>query len=90
MTTDHTIAQTTLQQLGGNKFLAMIGGRAMWNGRALMVNFKARSTNRANALSVTLDDNDTYTVKFMRIMAINCKTVGEARGVYADGLRTSL
>ena len=57
-----------LRQLGGNRFLAMIGASRVdcLGLKTLAVRFKARAKNGVNFLQVTLDADDTYTVRFMR------------------------
>lgn len=77
----------TLKQLGGNRFLFMIG--AKWfdaSDDALTVRFTGRAKGGVNFLRVTLDPSDTYTVEFMRHTAKGTKPNATYHGVYCDGL----
>lgn len=94
------VATTILQQLGGNRFLAMTGAHsASIAHRGLSLKLP-RNPSKAQYLHVMLDDDDTYTVRFARFHNNAIETVKEVTGVYCDklqetftdvtGLRTSL
>lgn len=91
-------ALTVIEQLGGNKFLAMTGARDfVSNDNSLSFRVPSRS---ANFVTVVLDPSDTYTVKFSLVRGAVVKVVKELSGVYCDmlpelftsvtGLETSL
>lgn len=102
MNKDNEIAFTTLQQLGGNKFLVMTGSKAVLDGNALHLRL-VKNMSKANRLDVTLDGNDTYTMRFYFFRLQRCaldKKKGEFRiipeknedievleGVYCDQLQ---
>ncbi len=63
------IAQTIIQQMGGNgRLKAMIG---MWNPcvEENGISFRFKGSKIANYIKVILEGNDTYTVTFMLIDA---------------------
>jgi hypothetical protein len=69
------IAITILKQLGGNKFIAMTGAKNFLHADVTESNPNAwlrmdLPTNRAkvNRLKITLQDNDTYTMHFYRMV----------------------
>jgi hypothetical protein len=82
------IAQTILQQLGGNRFTIMTGAKNLVAGpNYLQFDIGRGAINKANKVRVTLDTNDTYLVEFFYLRGVNCKTCpGAARGIYADRL----
>ena len=60
------IAGTILEQLGGNRFLAFTGSKdLMAVDRGLQMSL-VRNSSRANRLRITLNWDDTYTMKFYR------------------------
>ena len=77
-------ANVTLQQLGGGRAMAMIGGTAMKDGSTLVVKFKAKAKNKAKIVNITLDASDTYTMEFMTNSG---KVVSSRDGLYAEDLR---
>lgn len=87
-----SVAQTILEQLGGNRFAVMTGAKAfIGNGDTL--SFRLPSTPRyvkkgINHVRITLDPSDTYTVKFFKVRGARIKMiVEEYDGIYSDGLR---
>lgn len=94
-----TVANTILEQLGGNKFLAMTGANHLLSdGNTLRMNLP-KNASKANRLWITLEADDTYTMKFFQFTAgrLNKKTyswtkdktvdIKEFNGVYSDMLQ---
>lgn len=87
------VAQTILQQLGGNRLIAMTGAHSFTGDKdSLTFKVPSRMTkNRIMAVKVTLDPSDTYTVKFYAFQTVDgiksVKTVADRSGVYCDMLR---
>jgi len=91
-------ATQTLNQLGGNKFIAMTGATCFSDNETLIVKFKG--SRIANIMYVTLNSMDTYDVKICKFRGMDVKTIKEVSGAYSDmlrnifesttGLRTSL
>ena len=89
-TTNSTVAETILAQLGGARIGVMIGAKSIGlDGRKLKVRFAAKARNGANHFEVELADDDTYTVSFWKISrdCLNWKKLSETEMVYSDGLR---
>jgi hypothetical protein len=84
-----SIAKTILEQLGGNRFVAMTGAKNFGDtGNGLAFQVPASLTkNRINAVKVVLDPSDTYTVKFLRITSKELKTVSQHSMIYCDQLK---
>ena len=93
------IAETILEQLGGNKFVVMTGAKNfISDGNTLRMTLP-KNMSKANRLYITLDADDTYTMRFFKFTAgrLNKKTfeftedkVKEIRtvnGVYCDMLQ---
>lgn len=85
---EQQIASTILQQLGGNRFLAMTGAHsASIAVRGLSLKLP-RNKSKAQYLHIMLDDDDTYTMKFMRMRNFHLENVKEINGVYCDKMRS--
>lgn len=86
----NVIASTIFAQLGANRFAAMIGASAIsYTDNAITVRFKAKGRHGINAVRVTLDASDTYTVAYFKMRGINCAEVKAESGIYCDMLRAS-
>ena len=94
-----TVANTILEQLGGNKFIAMTGAKNfLSDGNTLRMTLP-KNRSKANRLYITLDTTDTYTMYFFKFTAgrLNKKTfawtpdkqedIKKVSGVYADMLQ---
>ena len=81
-----TTATTILNQLGGNKFIAMTGATCYSDGNTLISKFKGSKV--ANIMYVTLNENDTYDVKLCKFRGLDVKTIKEVTGAYAEMLKT--
>lgn len=84
------IAQTILEQLGGNKFVIMTGAKqfvAIPNGIRfkLPANFADKGIN---FVVITLDSMDTYTMIFAKVRGMNIKPIEESYGIYCDMLQS--
>jgi hypothetical protein len=80
-----TVAQNILQQLGGNKFIAMTGATCYSDGNTLVAKFKGSKV--ANIMYVTLTEMDTYDVKICKFKGMDIKTIKEVSGAYCDMLK---
>lgn len=81
------IAQTILNQLGGNMFLMMTGSK---NLLALESGLRMNLTrNKAGAkfLYIELDSMDTYTMTFKKMRKDVVSDVAKYEGLYFDQLR---
>ena len=89
------IAKEILRQLGGGRFMSMVGGKNAFHGNfggkpGLQVDIGKGAQGGINRLIVTLDPaSDTYNMEFWRIAkgGLSTKKVSEASGVYADDLQ---
>ena len=83
-----TAAHTILKQLGGNKFIAMIGATCFINnnGQTLVVKFKGSPI--ANIMYVTLNGYDLYDVKICKYRGTDIKVVHEVENAYCDMITT--
>ncbi len=71
-----TVANEILNQLGGNKFIVMTGAKNfISDGNTLRMTL-TKNMSKANRLYITLDANDTYTMRFFKYTAprFNTKT----------------
>lgn len=93
------VADIILNQLGGNKFIVMTGSKNfVADGNTLRMQL-AKNASKANRLYITLDADDTYTMRFFKYTAprFNSKTcsfteakvteVKTVNGVYCDMLQ---
>lgn len=82
------VAATILNQLGGNKFLAMTGCYNLaTNGDDLIMKLR-RNASGATHLTIKLNSSDLYDVTFMKCsMKTGIKEVKKFEGVYNDMLQ---
>lgn len=83
------VAQTILQQLGGNKFIAMTGSSKFVAGEN-HINMKlTRNLCKAQYLRIELNSMDLYDMTFYKVdKDLNRKVVASANGVYSDMLQS--
>jgi hypothetical protein len=85
-----TISATILDQLGGNRFVAMTGAKNfVASVDALSFQLPGTMTrNRANVCRIAYDAGlDAYFVTFMRRRGVHFPTVGQFNNVQAAALR---
>ncbi len=82
------VAQTILEQLGGRRFLAMVGAKNI-AGDESSVQFSIGNgaKNKINKVRVKLEDSDTYTVEFWSIRGAKFDLVSTFSDVYCDQLQ---
>lgn len=80
------IAETILRQLGGNKFVVMVGPKQMAHGdRSLMFKI-GKNSSKANQVTIRLEENDTYSVTFHSFRKMELKDLKKYENVYDDML----
>ena len=67
--------------------MMMTGAVVMGDANSLTVRFKG--SDRANRLVVTLEPNDTYTMKFFKVRGTACREIASLEMVYADSLQSA-
>lgn len=84
------VADITLQQLGGQKFIAMTGAKNLLsrdNGATLSFQISSRLTsNKSNYVTVTLNGNDLYDVYFGKIHKYTLKEISKHNDVGVENL----
>ena len=84
------IAKTILQQLGGNKFIAMTGAKNLgFTGKGISMKI---GKNAKGVTHVTIDldrGKDLYNIEFIKIRGPKRTTVKKLKGIYADQLKKS-
>jgi len=90
--TELTVAKTILEQLGGNRFIAMTGAKNLL-GAEDNLSFKLPANfakDGINTVVITLDASDTYRLKFVKLgraPKFSITLVKEYEGIYCDQLR---
>ena len=94
-----TVANTILEQLGGNKFITMTGAKNFVADGTTLHMTLPKNRSKANRLFITLDETDTYTMYFFKFTVgrFHKKTfawipdkqeeIKKVSGVYADMLQ---
>jgi hypothetical protein len=82
-------AQTILNQLGGNKFIAMTGSKNFVSlGNGLRMNL-TKNKVKAKWLKIILNSNDTYTMDFFTAdKNLNIVTKAKFENIYCDMLQS--
>ena len=85
------VAETILDQLGGNRFVAMTGAKNFVYGDKDGVPYLSMKLPRGKHMTIKLDPSDTYTMELAKISTRNFtfkKTViEESSHVYCDMLQ---
>jgi len=94
------IAKTILQQLGGNKFIAMTGAKNLGHTNKGLQMKIGRNSKGITHVIINLKASDTYEMEFIKLRGASRKVVKKVNGVYNDmlgkiftkytGMRTSL
>jgi len=84
--TESQVAKTILQQLGGNKFIAMTGAKNLGaSGKSLSMKI-GRNSKSISHVVITLKSSDLYDMEFIRMRGASRKVVKKVTGVYNDML----
>lgn len=67
MPTDLTVANTILEQLGGNRFRVFTGCKNFVGSENALTFQIPRAKDGINACEIKLEPSDTYTVRFYRV-----------------------
>lgn len=83
------VAQTILEQLGGQRFIAMTGANYLvGDANSLRFRLNSRITaNKANLVKITLEPSDLYKIEYFRCRGLDVQLVGADDGLYFDQLR---
>lgn len=81
------IGKIILEQLGGNKFIAMTGAKNLVAGGAYLSFHIGRNSAGINGVRIELTYQDLYKVEFLRLSKKECKVVEKYEGVYSDDLQ---
>lgn len=82
-----SVAQTILQQLGGNRFIAMTGAKNFLGGKDKLIFSIPHAKNGINKVSITLTSDDLYTVEFYKFRKLDLTLITSHVGVYNDMLQ---
>jgi len=88
-----TTAQTILNQLGGNKFIAMTGAKNFLtykvDGNTTLQMRFMKGKDGINALNVTYKPGlDLYEMQFAKLRGVKSETVEKFKRVYAEELKS--
>ena len=81
------VAQTILNQLGGNRFIVITGSKQFVAGENFLRMRLSRNKSGANMLKITLNSLDTYDLEFIKVAKNDFKTVKTVNGIYNDMLQ---
>ena len=85
-----SIAQTILDQLGGQRFALMTGARSFCSGeRSLTFRLPANMTrHRGSGMRIELNAHDLYDIQLFKIVKLTPKNVDERNMVHVEDLRS--
>ena len=87
LTESQQVAKTILQQLGGNKFIAMTGAKNFGSSKNSLQFKIGKNSKSISHVIITLKSSDLYDVEFIRMRGTSRKVVKKVKGIYADMLR---
>lgn len=82
------MANIILQQLGGNKFLAMTGAKNLIGDNSMLMFSISGTKNKSNKIRITLNNSDLYNVEFFNIRGTNVKEISKFHNIFADQLQS--
>lgn len=86
-----SVGQIILQQLGGNKFIAMTGAKDFVRsdaGQWLQFKLPARfAKDKINCVKITLTPADLYDIEYLYIRGFEVKTVRKSEGIFCNMLQ---
>ena len=83
-----SIARTILEQLGGNRFVAMTGAKNLVSGaNSLQFSIGRGAKHGINKVRVSLAPTDLYIVECFKLRGIDCKEISKTVAVPAESLR---
>ena len=81
------VAETILQQLGGNKFISMTGAKNL-GGTENSLSFKiGRNGSKITHVIITLNGLDLYDVEYIRVYNYKRTVIAASEGLYFDSLQ---
>ena len=81
------IAKTILQQLGGNKFIAMTGAKNLGHTNKGLQMKIGRNAKGVTHVIIDLDrGKDLYDIEFVKVRGTKRTTVKKLKGIFADQL----
>jgi phosphotransferase system IIB component len=93
MSNNKTVAETILQQLGGQRFIVMTGARNFMSNsereRGSLTFKLPRQMTRGGIthVRITLNAQDTYNMEGLKVRGVNCSTEREMFGIHAENLQ---
>ena len=82
---DMKVAKTILEQLGGNKFVAMTGAKNFGGTEDSLSMRIGRNSSNSNYLKITLNMMDLYDMEFCKLTRMGeKKSVKEYNNIYND------
>lgn len=92
MSNTQQVARVILQQLGGQRFIAMTGASSFSSGPDVLTFRLPKNPKGVKAVRIVLDPSDTYTLETLRQRPFpDCtvETVKKVSGIYCDMLQTT-
>lgn len=86
-TTDLTVANTILEQLGGRRFLAMTGAKDLLGDTDSLWLRLPRTAKGINKIRIKLEPSDTYTVIGYRYRNLELTEIAKVSDVYCEALQ---
>jgi hypothetical protein len=80
-------AEIILDQLGGNRFLVMTGAKNLSCDSISLLMTLPRNAKGIKWVRIILDEDDTYTIDFIKLVKRNPQIATKVTGVYAEQLR---
>ena len=81
------VAQTILNQLGGNRFIVMTGAKNFVAGDYTLTFRIPKAKQSINMVKIYLNGLDLYDVTFYRVRGVDVKEIKKVDGLYFDMLQ---
>ena len=85
---EQLVAKTILQQLGGNRFIAMTGAKNLASTEnSLTFKISSRNKSKATPIKIILNCMDTYDMEFIECKKYEVKLLKKLGSIYAEDLQ---
>jgi len=90
MDTNLNVAKIILEQLGGNRFIAMTGAKNfIGDATSLRFRIPMRTRDGSNVVKITLTGMDDYIMEFLSVRGSSVKPKSYREGIYCDALQST-
>jgi hypothetical protein len=86
MSNTNTVASAIYHLLGGNQFSFMTGAKGFVSSHNSLTFRIPKSNEKINSVRISLNENDTYDIEFMRIHGLKVRPIKKVNDIHLENL----